>query len=71
MPLIENELKPLTNSVLMPLEITAASSATDAAIYKKMFWSGTTALIISNEEMSDNMKTVKSLEESCLMIKCR
>ena len=28
-----------------------------------------TALIISNEEMEDIMKIVKSLEESCLLIK--
>ena len=34
-----------------------------------MFGSGTTTLIISNEEMNDNMKIVKSLEESCLLIK--
>ena len=34
-----------------------------------MFGSGTTTLIISNEEMNDIMKIVKSLEESCLLIK--
>ena len=28
-----------------------------------------TTLIISNEEMNDIMKIVKSLEESCLLIK--
>ena len=41
----------------MPLRLTAAS-ATDAAIRKKMFGSGNTTLIISNEEMSDIMKKV-------------
>ena len=34
-----------------------------------MFGSGTTALIISNEEINDIMKIVKSLEESGLLIK--
>ena len=33
-----------------------------------MFESGTTILIISNEEMNDIMKIVKSLEESGLLI---
>ena len=35
-----------------------------------MFGSDATKLIISNEEMSDIMKIVKSLEESGLLIKC-
>ena len=34
-----------------------------------MSGSGFTTLIISNEEMNDIMKTVKSLEESGLLIK--
>ena len=34
-----------------------------------MFESGTTTLIISNEEMNDIIKIVKSLEESALLIK--
>ena len=34
-----------------------------------MFGSGDTALIISNQEMNDIMKIVKSLEKSCLLIK--
>ena len=36
---------------------------------KKNYRSGTTALVISNEEMEDKMKIVKSLEESGLLIK--
>ena len=50
---------------------TAASLAlmTHAAIRKKMFGSGVTVLIISNEEMNDIMKIVISLEESLLFIK--
>ena len=38
-------------------------------LFKKNYGSGTTALIISNEEMKDIMKMVKSLEESGLLIK--
>ena len=34
-----------------------------------MFLSGNTTLIISNEEMNDIMKIVKSLEEPDLLIK--
>ena len=69
LPLIGNVLKTLAKSALIPLGLTAAGSATAAAIYKKMFGSGMTTLIISNEEMNDIMKIIKSLEESGLLIK--
>ena len=69
LPLIGSVLKPLAKNVLIPLGLTAAASATDAAIPKKMFGSGTTTLIISNEEKNDIIKLVKSLEESGLLIK--
>ena len=62
MPLVKNVIKPLAKSVLIP-------SATDAAIHKKMFWSGAAAIIIANEEINDIMKIVQSLEESGLLIK--
>ena len=61
--LMKNVLKPLAKSDLIPLGLTAAASATDAAIHNKMFGSGNTTLIISNEEMNDVMKKIKSLEE--------
>ena len=35
----------------------------------KIFGSDTTRLVISNEEMNDTMKTIKSIEESGLLIK--
>ena len=38
--LIGNVLKTLAKSVLIPLRLTAAASATDTAINKKMFGSG-------------------------------
>ena len=64
LPLMKNVLKPLAKRVLIPLGLTAAPSKTDTAVHKKMFGSGVTTLIISNEEMNDIMKIVKSLEES-------
>ena len=51
--LMKSVLTPFTKTILLPLGVTAGASATDAAIQKKMFWSGTTALIISNKEMDD------------------
>ena len=58
--LIANVLKPSAKSILIPLRLTAAASAIDAAIHKKIFKSGFTTLIISNKEISDIMKIVKS-----------
>ena len=37
----------------LPLGITSTASAIDAGIKKKIHGSGTTTLIISNEEMND------------------
>ena len=67
--LIKNVLKPFTKSVLTPLRLIVAASATDAAIHKKMFGSGNTTLIISNKEMNYILKIFKTLEESGLLIK--
>ena len=69
LPLIGNELKPLAKSVLFSLGLTAAASATDAAVHKKMFGSSMTSLVHSNVEMNDIMKIIISLEESGLLIK--
>ena len=69
LPLIKNVLKPLDKSVLISLGLAASASATEAAINKKMLGSGLNTLIISNEEINDIMKIVKSLEESGLLIK--
>ena len=70
-------LKQSAKSALILLGLTAAASAKGAAIHKKMFGSGTrpsdltkqTILIISNKEIYDIIKIVKSLEESGLLIK--
>ena len=68
--LMANAFKPLTKSVLVALELTAAASAADAAIQEKMFKSGTTILIFSNEELNDIRKIVKSPENAGLLIRC-
>ena len=49
-PLMKNVFQPLAKSVLIPLRLTAATSATDAVIHKKMFESDTITLIISNNK---------------------
>ena len=69
LPLMKNVLTPLTKSILISLGLSAGMSAADAVIWKKIDGSGTTALLISNEEMNDVMRIVKSLEESGLLIK--
>ena len=60
---------PLAKNVLAPLGISAGMSAIDGSIKKKMLGSGTTTLIISNDEMNDILKIVKSLENSGLLLK--
>ena len=58
LPLIKNVNKPLAKSVLIPLGLTGAASAADVGIHKKILGSGTTTLIISNDEMKDVIKIV-------------
>ena len=62
LPLIKNVITTLAKSVLIPLGLTASASAADAGIHKKILGSGNTALIISNKDMDDLIKIVKSLE---------
>ena len=59
-------IKPLAKSVLIPLELTAGA---DAGILKKILGSWTATLTISNSEIEDIIKTVKSLEDSALLLK--
>ena len=59
----------VAKNILAPLGITAAASAIDAGIQKKIHGSGTTTLIISNEEMNDIMKIVEALEDSNIFLK--
>ena len=76
-PILENVLKPLVKSVIITLELTA-TSATNAAIYMKLFGSNMhpldltkqTKVVISNEEMNDIMKVNKCLDECGLNKRC-
>ena len=70
LPLMKSVIKPLGKSILIPLGLTAAASA--AGIHKKILGSGhnnNTILIISNNEMDDVLKIVKSLEDSGVLLK--
>ena len=70
LPLISNVIKPVAKSILIPLGLTAVASAADAEIHKKILGSGNmTILIISNGEIEDIIKIVKSLEYSGLLLK--
>ena len=60
---------PLAKNILAPLGITATALAIDAGIQKKIHDSGTTTLIISNEEMNDIMKIAQALEDSTILLK--
>ena len=53
----------------MLLGLTAAASAIDEGIQMKVYWSGTTTLIISEKEMNETMKIVKYLQQFGLLIK--
>ena len=62
-------IKPLAKIVLIPLGVTAAASAADAGIHKKILGSrNMTALIIPNDEMGDIFKIVKPLEDFGLLL---
>ena len=61
-------IKPLAKSVLVSFGLTAAASAADPRIHKKILGSGhnnNTTLIISKDEIDDSLKIVKSLIKRC------
>ena len=61
----------LNQSVLISLGLTAAASTADAGIHKKILGPGhnnTKTQVISNDEIDDIIKIVKSLEESGLLL---
>ena len=60
---------PLAKNILAPLGITAAASAIDAGIQKKIHGSGTTTSLISNKEMNDIMEIFHALEDSNILFK--
>ena len=60
--------KPLAKNVLAPLGLTAAMSAIDGSIQKKIHGSGI-KLIIEEEDMQDIIKIIKELENSYILLK--
>ena len=59
---------PLARNVLAPLGLTAAMSAIDGSIQKKIHGSGV-KLIIEEEDMNDIMKIIETLENSGILLK--
>ena len=59
---------PLAKNVLAPLGLTAATSAIDGSIQKKIHGSGV-KLIIEEEDMNDIIKIIKELENSDILLK--
>ena len=66
-PLMKVEM-PLAKNILAPLGLTAAMSAVDGGIQKKMRGEGV-KLIIENEDMNDIMKIIEALENSGILLK--
>ena len=65
---------PLAKNVLASLGLTAAMSAVDGSIQKKIHGSGATKgagvkLIIEQEDMNDIIKIIKALENSGILLK--
>ena len=59
---------PLAKNVLAPLGLTAAMSAIDGSIQKKIHGSGV-KLIIEQEDMNDIMKIIEALENPGILLK--
>ena len=59
---------PLAKNVLAPLGLTAAMSAIDGSIQKKILGS-TIKLVIEEEDMNDIMKIIEALENSRILLK--
>ena len=65
---------PLAKNVFAPLGLTAAMSAIDGSIEKKMLGSGsktsnTITLTIQNDDMDDIMQIIQALEDSGILLK--
>ena len=59
---------PLAKNVLAPLGLTAAMSAFDGSIQKKMRGEGV-KLVIQQEDMNDIIKIIEALENSGILLK--
>ena len=79
LPLMKSVIKRLAKSVLVLFGLTTAASAADAGIHKKVLGSGkhpldlalpnNTTLIVSNDEIEEIFKIVKSLEDFGILLK--
>ena len=63
MPLLKSVVKALGS-----LGLSAASSLIDNSIAKKIHGSGTTSLVIRNEELNDIMKIFQALEDQGILL---
>ena len=59
----------MAKNILVPLGITAAASAIDSGIQKKIYRSGRATLIIPNEDMNYIIKIIEALEDSNILLK--
>ena len=66
---MKNLLTPSVNSVLKKLGLMEAASTAGSEIHNNILGSEKTALTISNKEIKDITKIVKSLETSALLKK--
>ena len=60
---------PIAKNVLVTLGKTAAASAIDTGIQKKIHGSRNATLLISNEKMHDIIKIIQALEDSNILLK--
>ena len=70
-PLLKTGL-PFLKSAIKPLGLlglTAASSAIDAVVQKRIYGSGAVKLIIENDDMNNIMNITKALENSGILLK--
>ena len=66
---MKNVNQPLAKIILILLRLTAAASVADPGYIRKILGSRFTTLIISNEEMEDIIKIIRSFEDSGLLLK--
>ena len=64
LPLMKSVFTPIAKNVLLAFRLLAGMPEADTAIQKKIYGSGATTLVISNDEIKDIIKIVNSLEES-------
>ena len=71
LPLVKNVFQLIIKTILIPSGLMAATAASAAGsgIHKEVLGSGRTTLKISNKEIEDVMKIVKSLDDSGLFTK--